>query len=391
VTAIEDGTAQNRLASLTKGGKVESGNVACIDVGNTKICTIIASVSDEGINEVLGVGRVPSRGIRKGIIVNPDDATEAIRRSIEEAEIAVSKVDLPLVGFSSKHIGSINCMGSVDVPRQGHLITESIIAQAEREAMQDVVFPEGQRMVNIVKTYALDGVKGTKNPLGMHAFRLDLEAHIIAADSTCVGNIARCLKQAGVAVSPDSFVVNPLASSEAVLEPEEKEAGVILADIGGGTTGITVFRKGAVQHTSALPVGGRQVTKDLAAGLNISFSAAEELKINNGSLYSEEKIKIASTEMKKKYKTSAERMSYIIRVRMKEILRMILSESPYVPNILVLTGGGANLPGTEQFAREVVGLQVRVGRPRGLSQGADGLDDPSYAASAGLLLWGAQR
>jgi len=246
-------------------------------------------------------------------------------------------------------------------------------------------------MVNIVKTYALDGVKGTKNPLGMHAFRLDLEAHIIAADSTCVGNIARCLKQAGVAVSPDSFVVNPLASSEAVLEPEEKEAGVILADIGGGTTGITVFRKGAVQHTSALPVGGRQVTKDLAAGLNISFSAAEELKINNGSLYSEEKIKIASTEMKKKYKTSAERMSYIIRVRMKEILRMILSESPYVPNILVLTGGGANLPGTEQFAREVVGLQVRVGRPRGLSQGADGLDDPSYAASAGLLLWGAQR
>jgi len=184
-------------------------------------------------------------------------------------------------------------------------------------------------------------------------------------------------------------VANPLASGESVLEPEDKERGVILADIGGGTTGIAVYRDGTPWHTSALPVGGRQITNDLAVGLSIPFSAAEELKVRSGTLYPEE-MQDTRTEFLSKYNTSPEELSYIIRARVEEILRMIVSKSPYVPNVLVLTGGTADIPGMEQFAREVLGLQVRVGVPTNLPQGGDALNDPAYAAVVGLLLWGAE-
>lgn len=364
------------------------GNVACVDIGSSKICTIIANVRDGKIVDILGVGHAASRGVQKGVIVDIEDATRAIRESVEKAQSDMApKVSWALVGFSGKHISSTNPMVSVDTRRADHLVTPLAITQAERK-IQAVAFPDDRVKVNIIKRqYTLDRVEGIKNPLGMHGFRLDLEAHIVTADYAYMENFELCLRRAGVAASANNFVANPLASSEAVLEPEDKQAGVIVADIGGGTTGIAVFRDGSIWHTSALPVGSRQITNDLAVGLNIPFSAAEELKLKAGGLYPEKIVEGVAVELLGSYNTSAEEVCYIIRARVEEILRMVVSKSPYVPNIMVLTGGGANLPGLEQFAREVLGLQVRIGKPRVLPEDSKGLDDPAYAAGAGLLLW----
>ena len=367
-----------------------AGNIACIDIGSSKICTIIANVSDGRVIQILGVGHTASRGVQKGIIVDLDDATAAIKESLEKAESTAPKVEMALVGFSGKHVSSTNPMVSVDSRRRDHLVTDLAIREAERK-IQAVVFPEDRVKVNIIKRqYAIDRVGGIRNPLGMHGFRLDLEAHIVTADLGYMENIAACLRRSGVSVTAGSFVANPLAAGEAVLEPEDKERGVMLADIGGGTTGIAVYRDGSIWHTSVLPVGGRQVTNDLAVGLSIPFSAAEELKVNCGSLYPEG-VDASRSEIMEKYRTSPEELSYIIRARTEEILRMVLSKTPYVPNVLVLTGGAAKVSGMEQFAREVLGLQVRVGTPIGLPQGANTLNDPAYAASVGLLLWGSER
>ena len=368
------------------------GNIACIDIGSSKICTIIANVNDGRIVDILGVGNAMSRGVQKGIVVDIEDVTRSIRESVDRAQSTMApKVGWAVVGFSGKHISSTNPVVSVDTSRRDHLVTELAIAQAEKK-IQGVVFPEDRVKVNIIKRqYALDRVEGIRNPLGMHGFRLDLEAHIVTADYAYMENVALCLKRAGVGITGDSFVANPIASSEAVLEPEDKQAGVIVADIGGGTTGIAVFREGSIWHTSALPVGGRQITNDLAVGLNIPFSAAEELKVKAGGLYPEQIVAGDAVEAMAKYSTTAEEVCYIIRARVEEILRMVVSKSPYVPNILVMTGGGSNLGGLEQFAREVVGLQARVGRPGMLPEDNKGLDDPSYAVGVGLLLWGAER
>jgi cell division protein FtsA len=367
-------------------------NVAGIDVGSNKICTVIGKVDDGRIVGILGMGQATSRGVQKGIIVDLEDATRAIRESVHKAQGDIApKVRSAVVGFSGKHISSTNPMVSVDTRRRDHLVTELAIAQADRK-IQAVVFPDDRDKVQIIRRhYALDRIEGIKNPLGMHGFRLDLEAHIVTADYAYMQNLRLCLERAGVPYTRDSFVASCLASSEAVLEPEDKHAGVIVADIGGGTTGIAVYREGSIWHTSALPVGGRQVTNDLAVGLNIPFSAAEELKLKVGGLYPERTVEGATAELTGKYNTSAEEVCYIIRARTEEILRMVVSKSPYVPNVLVLTGGGANLPGLEQFAREVVGLQVRIGVPRVLPDDGKGLDNPAYATGVGLLLWGSER
>lgn len=368
------------------------GNIACIDVGSSKICTVIANVSDKRIVDVLGVGTAPAAGIQKGIVLDIEDATAAIRDSVERAQSgSAPRVSWALVGFSGKHISSTNPMVSVDTRRRDHMVSEFAIAQAERK-IQAVVFPEDRVKINIIRRqFALDRVEGIKNPLGMHGFRLDLEAHIVTADYAYMENLALCLKRAGVMVTAESFVASPLAAAESVLEPEDKQAGAIVADIGGGTTGIAVYRDGSIWHTSVLPVGGRQITNDLAVGLNMPFSAAEELKTRGGNLYPDQGLDSDVLEIMSRHNTSPEEVSYIIRARMEEILRMIVSKSPYVPNILVLTGGGAKVPGLESFAREITGLQVRIGAPRVLPAEDKGLNDPAFSTVAGLMLWTSNR
>ncbi|MFC2000296.1 cell division protein FtsA [Chloroflexota bacterium] len=365
-----------------------AGTIACIDIGSSKICTVIANVAYRRVVEILGVGQAASRGVEKGIVVEIDDATADIRDSLEAAESAAGLgADRAFVGFSGKHIYSTNTVVSVDVARKDHLVTESDIEEADRK-LESISFPENRVRVNVIRRqYALDNMDIAKNPLSMRGLRLDLEAHIVTADLDYKQNILTCLERAGVPFSSGSFVANPWASAEAVLEPEDKEKGAIVVDIGGGSTSIAVYREGSIWYTAALPVGGRQITSDLAACLNIPVTSAEELKMRVGTLYPEGEIQ-ADTEVLERCGTSLDEVSYIIRARVEEILMMTRSRVPYMPDILVITGGTANLPGMDRFTQEVFGLQARVGVPRCLPEDPKGLDDPVYASVIGLLLLG---
>jgi len=366
--------------------------IAAIDMGSSKVCTAVANVSDGRVNEVLGGGEAPSRGIQKGIILDLDDAAMAVRNSLAQAQEAAGfQVTRALVGFSGKQISSTNPIVSVGIEGKDHLVTEATLREVA-ERVEAIQFPEDRLKINVVKRhYTIDRVGGIKNPLGMHGFRLDLEAHVVTADFSYVENRATCIKRAGVDVNADSFVANALASAEAVLEPDEKERGVILVDIGGGTTDLGVFRDGAIWYTAALPVGGRRITNDLAVGLDTSFSAAEEVKLAAGALYPPEEVSEKSKKVLDKRGTSPEEVSYIIRARVEELLRMVVSKTPYVPSGIVITGGTANMPGMEQFAGEVLGMQVRIGLPVNLPPGAESFNGPAYSAIMGLLQWGAQK
>jgi len=238
---------------------------------------------------------------------------------------------------------------------------------------------------------------GVKNPVGMHGFRLDVETHIITAAITSVQNLIKCIR--GIGIDIDDLILEPLASSAAILTEDEKQVGVILADIGGGTTDIAVFKDGSIWHTSILPVAGYQLTRDVSIGLGLPFEVAEEMKKRYGSVMPvyEGKIETPSTISEDGHGVSYQDLCDIIRARMEEIIRLIMLELPHaeyetmVPAGLVLTGGSANLSGIETLGRDILQLPVRVGIPTSLHGITDILRDPAYATSVGLLMWGAKH
>lgn len=361
-------------------------HISCIDIGSTKICTLVASVRESNVTKILGAGIVPSRGIEKGVVTDVSYATQAIKESVAKAEYTAPwKVEQAWIGFSGRHIKSLNNRAPITIDNPRHMVTPAAVRQGAA-AVEKLHFPKDRRMLPaILRQYFLDGTS-VKNPVGMHGHRLDVEAHLITAGEPYLEKLETCLRQAGVSIG--GMIVNHIASSEAVLTPEDKEEGVILADIGGGITNIAVFREGGLWHTSVLPIGGIQISKDIADGLGIPFSVAERLKIENGGLFSQGEVRV----QKEGYKVSREDLCYIIGARVEEILRMIPLELPAgdMPTTIVLTGGTAKLPGMAVFAREVLGLKVRVEKPKGMPRTRE-LDDPAYAACVGLLLWGAGR
>ena len=381
-----------------KGGgeMLKDGNIACIDIGSTKICVLLANVSDRNIVQILGTGIAPSLGVQRGVIVDIDDARRSIVEAIDKVESSSGlKVSRAFVGFSGKNVGSLNNRVAVAIDRRDHLVTPTAIRRG-LISVHKITLPQDRRLVHVIpRRYFIDGVTGIRNPIGMHGFRLDLEAHIVTGGLVYIQNLGVCMEAAGVQI--EDIVVNPIASGEAVLDPEDKEDGVILVDIGGGTTDIAVYGEGTIWHTSVIPVGGIQVTKDLSQGLGIPFNIAEELKVKYGNLLpgSEGWTETVRSETKEKYSVSQEDLCYIIRARIEEVLRMILLEIPhseYTPSSVVITGGTSNLGGMEEFAQQIMGLPVRVEVPRGIPQTENGmLNDPAFAASAGLLLWGASH
>jgi cell division protein FtsA len=249
----------------------------------------------------------------------------------------------------------------------------------------------------IPRGYAVDGQVGIKNPVGMHGFRLDVETHIITAAVTSVQNLVKCIR--GIGIDIEDLVLEPLASSEAVLTEDEKQVGVILADIGGGTTDIAIFKEGSIWHTSILPVAGYQITRDVAIGLGLPFDVAEQMKKRYGNVMPvyEGKAETTSTMAEDGHGVSHRDLCEIIRARVEEIIRLILLELPHseyemlVPAGLVLTGGSSNLSGIAALGRDVLRLPVRMGVPTNMHGITDTLHDPAYATSVGLLLWGAKH
>lgn len=380
------------MAAGTVGNVVPAGTVASIDVGTSKICAIVANVNvaENKIVTIHGIGIVPSRGIQKGVIQDLSGATAAIKDAIEKASAGAQLVSTPYVGFSGKHMSSTNPV--VTVEPHNHKITEDTIKEAF-ERVESVKFPEDRIKVAVVpRSYTIDGiVKGIRNPLDMHGYRLDLEAHIISAGAAYLQNLEYCLAKTNINASHlnNHIIPNALVCGEAVLSQEERESGVILADIGGGNTDIAAYKEGNILHTSCIPVGGNHISNDLAIGLNIPFSAADEIKIKFG-LRPNVELGDDLKQLMQKHRVTSDEVDYIIRARVEELLRMIIAKSPYKSNLLVITGGTAKLLGLIEFAQDILSVTVRIGKPSGLPEGAAILEDPAYSASVGLLLWGAR-
>jgi len=369
--------------------------IAAIDVGTTKVCTIIADADSSNGIRVLGVGITPTKGLAKGLVVNINDARDSIQESVRKAEqTSGARVESAYIGVTGRHVSSMNNRGVVAINRNDRLVRSDDLKRVLNCA-RSIKLENDQKLLHIIpRSYAVDGQTGVKNPVGMHGFRLDVETHIITAAAASVQNLVKCVR--GIGIDIDDLVLEPLASGESVLTEDEKHIGVILADIGGGTTDVAVFREGSIWHTSILPVAGYQITRDIAIGLGLPFEVAEEMKKRYGSVApTEGRAETPQAMSQDGHGVSYQDLCDIVRARVEEILRLVLLELPnadyemMVPAGLVLTGGGANLNGIVQLGRDLLQMPVHAGIPNNSIEGiTDALVDPCYATSVGLLLWG---
>jgi cell division protein FtsA len=366
-----------------------------IDVGTTKICTLVARVEPENKFRILGVGIEPSRGMRKGVVVDIEATSKAIKRSIDKAERTSGlEITSAQVSLAGSHVSSINSHGASGVT--GGVIDQNDVFRA-LDAAKAVSIPHNRDIVHVIQRgFTVDGQDGIHKPIGMHGYRLEVEAHIITASSTSLDNLEQCINEAGAEV--EAFVLNPLASAEAVLTETEREMGVVVCDIGGGTTDLAIYINGDVWHTMVLAIGGNYLTSDVAHGLNLPLDQAEKVKIQHGhsmqvEIPDEEVFHIRPFGDNEKTEFRRKDLALIIEARVEEIFSYVIQEikrSGYdglLPAGMVLTGGTSSLPGISQFARKMFNFPVRAAKPENLLGMTDQLNDPAYSTSVGLLEW----
>lgn len=374
------------------------GTIVGVDVGTTKICTLIGQPESDGAVRIIGLGIVPSVGLQKGIVVNVEEATAAIAASVEEAEkISGHTIDRAYVGVTGEHIASMNSRGTIPIGYGNQPITTDDVTRAI-EAAQTIAIPHNRRMVHVIpRAYIVDGQDGVRDPVGMQAFRLEVEVHIVTAAVASLHNLVRCVERAGVEVI--DLILEPLASAEAVLSSAERQMGVVLADVGGGTTDIAVFHDGTIVHTAALPVAGHQLTNDLAVILRTPLETAEAIKVRYGHVIpakvnGAESIDVAGFGDEGPQMVPRDYIARVLEARVSEILRLIDSETKrsgydgLLPAGVVFCGGSMELPGFKGLARQMLETPVRIGIPQAMSGLSDVVSGPAYATSVGLLLWG---
>ena len=380
----------------------KDGRIVGLDIGSTKVCCVIATPSEAGDGELVisGVGEVPSEGLRKGVIVNLEKTVRAIEAAVRAAErMSGHRVDGVFAGIAGPHMKSINSRGVVAVAGGDREITQRDVDRVI-EAARSVSVPSDAEVIHVMpRGFVVDGQEGVRDAVGMSGARLEVDTHIITGASTAVQNVVKAVHSAGFNV--DDVVTQSLASAEAVLNDNEMELGVAVADIGGGTTDLAVFTDGSVLHTAVLPVGGNHVTNDLAIGLRTSLTDAESAKINYGHalpqlIPRDEIIDIQPIGSEKVQGVPRVYVAEIIGPRAREILLMIKAELErsgqlgLLPGGLVLTGGGSKLLGLPDMAAEILDLPVRVGVPIDVRGMADKVAGPSFATSVGLIKWGAK-
>lgn len=369
--------------------------VVGIDVGTTKICTLVGRVEDDKSIRILGVGIEPSEGIRKGVIVDLAAATQAITRSVKKAESTSGlEITSALVSIAGAHVSSVNSRGVAAV--NGNVIEQFDLDHAMEQA-RAVAIPHDRDIIHVIQRgFSVDGQDGIRNPKGMHGYRLEVEAHIITASAATVDNLVHCVDASGVKIK--EFVLNPLASGEAVLTEQERQMGVAVCDIGGGTADLAIYVNGDVWHTMVLAVGGNHITQDIAHGLHLPFAQAEEVKKQQGhavrgEVGSEEYFSIRPFGEDRPVQINRQELAEIIEARVAEIFSLIMQEikrSGYdglLPAGIVLTGGTSALTGIGRVASEVLGLPVRTAQPENLSGLVDRLKSPAYSTGVGLLQW----
>ena len=369
--------------------------VVGIDVGTTKICTLLAREEDPGQIRILGVGIEPSQGIKKGVVVDLGAASQAVSRSIEKAERTSGlEITSALVSLAGAQVSSVTSRGVVGIT--GRMIDQDDVARAV-DAARAVAIPHSREVIHVIQRgFNVDGQDGIRMPVGMHGYRLEVETHIITAAEASVENLRQAVGASGVEAS--QFVLNPLASAEVVLNETERQMGVVVVDIGGGTTDMAIYIDGDVWHTSVLAVGGNHITSDIAHGLRLPMSQAEEIKVQHGSalrdeIGAEESFNVKPFGEQEVVQVSRLELSNIIEARVEEIFGLVLQEikrSGYdglLPAGVVLTGGSSALPGMRTLASSVLGVPVRIAKPENLVGMVDKLDSPAYSTSVGLLRW----
>jgi len=374
----------------------EEAIVVGLDVGTSKVCALVARVENGANLRILGVGIEPSQGIRKGTVTDINAASESIARAIEKAERTSGyEINSAIVNLAGTQVSSLINKGIVGI--SGRVINQEDVFRALENA-QAIEVPHNREIVHVIQRgFKIDETEDVSQPIGMHGYRMEVEAHIITSAASTMENLRQCVSMAGRDVS--QFVLNPLASSEAILSETERQMGIAVIDLGAGTTGLAIYVKGDVFHANVLPVGGNHITSDIAQGLHLPIEVAEEVKLKHGhavlnDIEEEEFFNIVPFGSEQATKVERRELVNIIEARAEEILMMVEQEikrSGYdsmIPAGVVLTGGGAQLPGLQKLAKKIFNLPVKIAKPEKIVGLADQISNPAYATSVGLLNWG---
>lgn len=369
-----------------------------LDLGTTKVAAVIAELDETLEPRIVGVGLTPSRGMRRGTVVNLEQTVESIKRAVGEAErMAGCKVDSCYVGIAGSHITSMNCRGVVAVEKAGSEITPKDKARVIEQA-KTIGLPLDREIIHVIPIeFIVDDQPGIRDPVGMFGKRLEVEVHIVTGAVTSAQNIYRSIERSGLRVK--DLVLQPLASAYAVLEADEKELGVLLIDIGGGTTDMAIFKEGSIRHTQVLGIGGEHVTSDIAIGLRTPTKEAEEIKKRYGCAMAglvedDQTFTVKGVGGRQEKQVSRKILASIIEPRVEEILTLANREvkktdfAELLAAGVVVTGGSAHLEGIGSFAEQIFDLPVKVGTPWGTTGLTDIIADPMFATAVGLVRYG---
>lgn len=379
--------------------KVEKNLIVGLDIGTSKIVAIVGEINDENGIEIIGIGSHPSRGLKKGVVVNIESTVQSIQRAVEEAELmAGCQIHSVYTGIAGSHISSLNSHGIVAIRDK-----EVSPGDVDRviDAARAVAIPADQRVLHVLpQEFIIDNQEGIKEPVGMSGVRLEAKVHLISGAMSAAQNILKCVRRCGLEV--DDIILEQLASSHSVLTEDEKELGVCLVDIGGGTTDIAVFTDGAIRHTAVIPIAGDQVTNDIAVALRTPTQYAEEIKVKYACALTqlagaEETIEVPSVGDRPPRRLTRQTLAEVVEPRYEELITLIQAElrrsgfEDIIAAGIVMTGGSSKMEGVIELAEEIFHMPVRLGVPHSVSGLVDVVRNPIHATGVGLLLFGHQQ
>lgn len=383
------------------GGRARQDVIAALDIGSTKVCALVAHLSEDNEIDITGYGVAPSYGMRRGAVVDVEGTVRAIREAVETAEdMAQSRVRGVTLGVAGSHVQSFNNRGVIAINRDDKELTEEDVERALEAARVLTITPDREIIHVLPREFIVDGSDGIRDPVGMVGNRLEVEANIVTGLVTSIENIVRCVGKAGLEV--ENTILAGLASGESVLHPAERELGVAVADIGGGTTDVAVFDRGGLWHAAVIPVGGDHITNDLAVGMRTPLAQAEKVKIQDGMAFAEmapaeEFIDLPDVGGSRTHRVGKRAIAEIIQPRVEEIFGLIMKEikrsgrEGVLPGGIVVTGGTALLKGLCEVGQEETGLPVRIGFPEGKGGLIELVRNPACACAVGLIRFAAEQ
>ncbi|HSI21560.1 MAG TPA: cell division protein FtsA [Methylophilaceae bacterium] len=379
--------------------KEQKNLIVGLDIGTSKIVAIVAELQPDGNLKVIGLGQHPSRGLKKGVVINIDSTVQAIQRALEEAELmADCKITSVFTGIAGSHIKSLNSHGMVK-------IKDAEVAQADVdrviETARAIALPSDQQILHILtQEFIIDGQEDVREPIGMSGMKLEVKVHIVTGAVSAAQNIVKCVKRCGLDVT--DLVLQPLASSVSALTEDEKELGVCLVDIGGGTTDIAVFKQGAIRHTAVVPIAGDQMTNDVAVAFRTPTQSAEDIKVKHGCALRQladpkEIVEVPGVDGRDPRQLSVQTLAEVIEPRVVELYEFVLGElrrsgmEEMIASGIVITGGSSMMKGMVELGEEIFHMPVRLGLPRYVGGLSEVVGNPRYATGVGLVLMGKQQ